>query len=364
MKVAVVGAGIMGLAAAWALRRRGHDVTVFDQGPVPNPAGASFDQHRLIRHPYGAQVGYMKMVSDAYLAWDALWDDLGESFYVPTGTLVLDTTQEGWAAESAEALEAFGIAFERIEPRDLERVFPLLDGRGVASAFFVSTGGVLLASRIVEALVHHVVGRGVRIEPETRVVALEAEAGRLALDGGRSAAADAVVVAAGAWAPRLLPALAERVTPSRQVVAYVEPPPDRAAAWTEAPMILDIDAGFYLVPPVAGTGLKIGDHSFTRAGNPDDERVAREAEARVVFGLCRGRLRDYERYRLASAKVCFYTVESNERFVVERTGRTWVVSACSGHGFKFGAVLGQRVAAAIDEDDDPETLARWAAGRP
>ena len=49
MKVTVVGAGIMGLSAAWALSRRGHDVTVLDQGPVPNPRGASVDQHRLIR---------------------------------------------------------------------------------------------------------------------------------------------------------------------------------------------------------------------------------------------------------------------------------------------------------------------------
>jgi glycine/D-amino acid oxidase-like deaminating enzyme len=35
--VVVVGGGIMGLASAWALRRRGHDVALYEQGPLPKP---------------------------------------------------------------------------------------------------------------------------------------------------------------------------------------------------------------------------------------------------------------------------------------------------------------------------------------
>ena len=36
--------------------------------------------------------------------------------------------------------------------------------------------------------------------------------------------ADVVVVAAGAWLPKLMPSYAGRVTPSRQVVAYLDLP--------------------------------------------------------------------------------------------------------------------------------------------
>ena len=43
MRVIVVGGGIMGLACAWALRRRGHDVALYEQGPLPNPHAASCD---------------------------------------------------------------------------------------------------------------------------------------------------------------------------------------------------------------------------------------------------------------------------------------------------------------------------------
>ena len=49
MRVIVVGAGIVGLSAAWALRKAGHEPLLLDQGPIPNPIASSNDHHRLIR---------------------------------------------------------------------------------------------------------------------------------------------------------------------------------------------------------------------------------------------------------------------------------------------------------------------------
>ena len=73
MKAIIVGGGIMGLATAWALARDGHEVELFEQGPLPNPLASSMDEHRLIRHPYGDHRGYARMIDDAYAAWDLLW---------------------------------------------------------------------------------------------------------------------------------------------------------------------------------------------------------------------------------------------------------------------------------------------------
>ena len=63
LKIIIIGGGIMGLCSAWALRRAGHQVALYEQGPIPNPLGSSFDQHRLIRYTYGAMTGYARMVA-------------------------------------------------------------------------------------------------------------------------------------------------------------------------------------------------------------------------------------------------------------------------------------------------------------
>ena len=355
----------MGLSAAWGLSRLGHQVTVFEQGPVPNPRGASVDRHRLIRYPYGAALGYTRMVADGYRAWDQLWSDLGERHYVATGSLALCVGDTRWVEASAEALQAQGLRVEWLPSERLAERFPLLMADGVSAAFHSDTGGVLLADRIVAALARHLAARGVGVVPQAPVLGLDPDSATIRLSD-RSVAADVVVVAAGAWAGRLVPGLSARVRPSRQIVVYLQPPPDRAAAWAAHPLVLDIGegAGFYLVPPVAGTGLKVGDHRFTLAGDPDDPRDATREEADAVYSTCRDRLADFDRYRLASARVCYYAVEPEERFVLEPVGRAWVMSACSGHAFKFGPVLGQRLADAIDGRMDAWHLSHWAAGEP
>ena len=90
MRVLVVGAGIMGLSTAWGLTRAGHDVEIFEQGPIPNPLGSSVDQHRVIREAYGAMIGYSRMALAAYGAWETMWDDLGERLYVETGVRAME----------------------------------------------------------------------------------------------------------------------------------------------------------------------------------------------------------------------------------------------------------------------------------
>jgi glycine/D-amino acid oxidase-like deaminating enzyme len=366
MKITVIGAGIMGLSAAWALARAGHEVEVVEQNAVPNPLGSSVDQHRLIRHPYGADRGYTRMIGPAYAAWDALWADLGEKHYAPTGTLVLEAGATSWGEASAASLEAEQIPFRRLSAEEVARQFPLVDARNVRFAAHLESGGTLFADRIVAALARWLGRRAnVRLATQTRVREIDAERARAHLADGRTIGADALIVAAGPWAPRLVPGLAARVTPSRQVVVYIAPPDEIASAWTRHPMILDIDpaAGFYLVPPRGGTGLKVGNHGFTLAGDPDRDREAGEEEARAIMALCAQRIRDFGRYRLAEAKTCFYDVEPQERFIVEPLGpATWIMSGFSGHGFKFGPAIGLRLAAVVGGAGDARSLAGWASG--
>ncbi len=159
----VLGAGIMGLSAAWGLARQGYAVRIVEQDEVPNPRGASVDHHRLIRHAYGAQAGYMRMIDPAYAAWDMLWRDLGEVLHIRTGVLAVSGSAAGWLGESRAALAADGRAFEELSPADVPARFPMLTEAGIGAAFLMAPGGVLLAERIVAGLARHLAARGVPI---------------------------------------------------------------------------------------------------------------------------------------------------------------------------------------------------------
>lgn len=362
----VLGGGIVGLCSACALERDGWAVALVDAAPLPNPRGASVDQHRLIRHAYGASAHYTRMVDAAHHAWDSLFDALGANFYHPTGTLALADAASvaGWLADTRAVQRAQDRPADDLSPAELGARFPVLDPAGLAEALLLPTGGVLLAERIVAALARHLAARGVRMH-QARAAAADPDRARLVLEDGRALDADLLVLAAGPWTARLLPVLAPRAVPSRQVVVYLEPPSGLRESWARMPMLLDLAerGGFYAVPPVADTALKVGDHRFSLRGDPEDSREVTAAETEEMLALARPRLRDAASYRVLGARACFYDVAPDEKIVLEPLGdRALAVCGTSGHGFKFGAVLGQAVARAAADPTARQALSAWAAG--
>lgn len=58
------------------------------------------------------------------------------------------------------------------------------------------------------------------------------------------------------------------------------------------------------------------------------------------------------------------TVTKDEGFLVHPTGDAgWVISACSGHGFELGTLIGDGVAAAIAGERPAAEVADWDTGR-
>lgn len=366
LETVIVGGGIAGLCTAWALAEQGQAVTLIEQGALPNPLAASVDQHRLIRYPYAEAVGYCRMIAEAYEAWEKLWMALGETHYVETGTLALSCNAGDWTDVSRRSLEQTGIAYGWLAPEELAQRYPFLRLDGVRWGLYVERGGTLLAERIVASLVRYLPQRGVELRSNTPVQQIDVAARQVILQSGECLSADRLVIAAGAWLGKLLPQYAPQVTPFRQVVAYVEPPAQFAQDWAVAPGILDTggDKEGYVVPPAAGTQLKFGAGAYIRSGDPDRERQTDATEGQQVLDLFQSRLVDFQHYRCLGAKTCYYSKTADSKFIVEEIGdRVWVVSGCSGHGFKFGSAIGLRLAETIAGSRSSATLSAWAAGK-
>jgi sarcosine oxidase len=362
MNVIVVGAGIAGLCTAWSLVKAGHNVTILEQAAtIPNPLSASGDHHRIIRRAYRAASGYAELITEAYAAWNELWADLAESHLDARGFLCISRSPGDESEEYCAGLRAGGFPFEMHAPEAAVERWPFLEPGSFRYACFSPEGGALHSRKIAAALAGRLRERGANIYTGSKVVSARADEGRLELESGEHLAGDRIVVAAGAWVLKLFPEFASELRTYRTAVAYADPPDDLGAAWRSAPVILDVGGRTdgYVIPPSGGAGLKFGSGLHRMETSDADwnrDPVEGEGEAiRDLFGPPIARIGEY---RITGVVTCAYTFTRDERFWADRQGRCLIVSACSGHGYKFGAAVGRRVAAAV-VDGDLAGLQRW-----
>ncbi|WGF87455.1 NAD(P)/FAD-dependent oxidoreductase [Marinivivus vitaminiproducens] len=363
-RIVIIGAGIVGLSVARAAFLRGHEVHVLEQGPVPNPRSASFDRHRMIRPHYGRALGYARMVTPAFAAWDRLWQDLGACHFEDTGGLAIGLQPGDYARQTVEAFEALGIPHDVLDAAAVLRLCPHLRLPDDAWGVLAHPAGPLFADRIVADLAAWLEGQGAVIEPETRVARIDVVQGWAERADGSRVSGDALVIAAGAWLPELMPETHGGRPVHRQALCYVEPPSRFAQSWRDGPAIVAIgDGGGYTLPDRRGAGLKFGYGGHRRRGRPGDGFAFDfEAESTAILRPFAPFLQDAEAYRPVRMDVWYYVIDETRRFRIEADRRAVVVTNCDGQMFKFGPLLGERIMAMIDGKESSASLARWAAG--
>ncbi len=362
-KIVIVGGGIVGLSTARAAIRRGHAVTLVEQGTLPHRQGASYDQHRMIRMHYGAHEGYMRMVGQAFAAWDRVWDDLGARHFADVGGLAVSLAPGDYTDVTRDAFRRGGVDHAVLDAAEIERLCPHLTVPDHAWGLLAHPGGALYADRIVDGLVAHLAASGADLRPETSVTAVDAAAGRVTLASGITVEGDLVVVAAGAWLPELLPDEFGRQPTFRQALCYVEAPERFRAGWGTAPAIVIIgDCGIYTLPSSDGTGLKFGNGPHRRAQRPSEGFGAELAEADGIIAAFSPYLREAADYRPLRMQVGYYTMDPSRRFRFTKEGRRVVVTNCDGQMFKFGPLVGEELMASFDGERSFDDLAHWAAG--
>ena len=362
----IVGAGITGLATAHSLVRRGHAVTILDRGPIPNPRASSFDRHRLIRPHYPDAPVYARRIGEAFDAWDALWVDLGSSHYVETGVISVSLEEGDWTARARTIMDETGEPYEVLDPAAFAARFPQFAIPDMAYALYTPRGGALLADEILRGYVGLLRAAGATLVEHADVTKVDPAAGRVTCRDGRVFQGDAILVAPGVGAPELFAGLVDvPLVPRRSVLAYVQPSPATAAAWATSPSWVDLGGvqEFWGIPPMRDIPLKLGLGPGPQEGDPDGDRNVRPEEIRALLDAYRTRVKDIDGFTLVEGHANWWTLAPDERFVFTREDKVFLLSACSGHGFKFGALTGEDVARAMTGEEEERAVAARLSGR-
>ena len=318
--IAVVGAGVNGLATAWALRRGGHDVVVYEQFELGHTRGSSHGRTRIFRLAY-PEIEWVRFAQEALVGWRELEQESGEELLLLNG--MLEFSARASSAPGRHSRSATPNASCSAGRRQQAR-FGVSPGEG-SFVLFQPDAGVVYSDRALTAF-----ARGLDVREHHRVESLDDVEEKV------------VVVTAGPWARRLLEphGIDLPVVETRETIAYFRLEGRVPSVVAE---VVTKGHGFYsLSDPVYG--LKVGSHMRGKPADPDEVVGADPALVEEIAEWTR------ERFPLADPEPidpqsCFYTTTDDERFLLERQGRIVVGSACSGHGFKFGPAVGNRLAA-------------------
>lgn len=381
--VIVVGLGAMGAAILYQLARRGVRAIGIDRFAPPHDRGSSHGETRLTRQAIGEGAVYVPLALRSHAIWRELEEATGETLLLECGYLAIDDTggrapmhgKPRFVARTVEMARRFGIAHEELTPAEAMRRFPAFALKGSEDVYFEPGGGLIYAERCIAAQLGQARTLGARIFLDEPVTAIDHSRGGVRIETQRrSITGDRVVIAAGGWTPGLVGTPLARLAILRQTLHWFEPVDPAAFSASRFPTFtwahgMSAEDCFYGFPIAPGglPGVKLATEQFSHA-SPTPEAIDRHVSAAEDGAIYRrhvaGRLLGLRPTAIRN-EPCFYVNAADGDFVVDSlpdAPRVTIVSACSGHGFKHSAGLGDHLAGVLTGAETP--IADFALDRP
>ena len=355
--MAVVGAGIIGLACAWRAAQRGMSVLVVDrERPAAGASGVAAGMLAPVTEAEFGEEELLRLNLAAAEQWPAFAAELGELSAMPTGyrrsgALVVAADRDD--AEELRRLHSFqrslGLDAEWLSGRECRRLEPALSPRvpgGVHAPHDHQVDPQAVTAALAVALEH----AGGELLAGVEVTTLGTR--EVGFADGSSVAADKIVLAAGCWSSRLAPEL--RVRPVKgqllrlrsraRAAAPVAPIASRIVR-TPRCYVLDRGDGRVVI------GATMEEQGFDTAVTADGVYRLLEAAWEV--------LPDVGELELAGALAGLRPGTPDNRPIVGRGERDDLVCATGHHrnGILLAPVTADEVAAVLAGEERSELLA-------
>lgn len=337
----VIGSGIVGLStaveAAYHIPSR---VACIDAHGVANPLGASGDGLRLFRLSYFEHSSYVPLLREAIEAWRSLDEDL----YVPVGGLYAGPADSVLVTGSLESALEHEIQYEILTSAQVRSRYPQFDLPNEFVGFLEADGGYIRAAKATRAMAAKAERLGVQVIVD-QAFSISPIGHRWEVSTANGLYfCDRLIVAAGAATVDLVPSLRRYLDREPHLVAWFDSPD-----WKDLPgfgIMNEEEEMLYGFPAVDDVpGVKVGGHHrFSSESLSQQERGLCELTQRFLPTLSKS---------VCHRRTCDYDSSPDGHFIIgELEPGLTVACGFSGHGFKFGSIIGRVILDSTVEFED------------
>lgn len=350
---AVIGFGAMGASALYFLARSGGKVVGVDKYSPPHHHGASHGGYKVTREAVAEGPAYLHFVQRSNELLRDLERRHNAHLMQRNGTLIIGsdaaTSSSSFLRDTIRIAQANDIEHLVFSSKDLKRLYPQLIGVGSGDAgYFEPNAGFIRPEPLLSLQIALARQAGAEILPNTTVNRITPVAGGVEIeaDGLRIRARHAVI-AAGRWTDQLLGGQFGNLLSVTQQRTFTFKALDTASYQPNRfPTLMwfreSVGGECATVFPLEGSrdGVK-----FFVADTEVDPRIGMSGDRfyqhhiQPFFGGISSELQHSE--------TCFYTSTPDHGFLLDwhpDIPGLFLVSACSGHGFKHALGIGETVA--------------------
>jgi sarcosine oxidase len=374
--VIVVGLGAYGASALYQLSKRGAQVLGIDRFAPPHDRGSSHGETRITRLSNGESPHYTRLVRRSHEIWRELERETGAELLNQCGGLVISGAGAGsvhvadFFAKTVRNAEANGVAHERLDAAQIRARFPQFAAAEPEMGYYEPEAGYVRPETCIGVQLGLAEKKyGAQIRRNTEVLGFAERPDRVAVEtAAETFRAQQLIVAAGGWMPQLPGGeFRDLLKVYRQQLYWFADDAEAHRPGRFPVFIWETGAkkeGIYGFPDIGG-GVKIATEQYDDEAAPAEPTAAQRQE---IDALVRRHLPGVS-WRCLRTAACSYTVTPDREFIIDHASpRVIVVSACSGHGFKHSAALGEGLADMAQGrapwiDMTPFRLSRFAAAR-
>lgn len=350
-EVIVLGLGGVGSAALERLAQRGVRALGIDRFAPPHHRGSSHGRTRIIRQAYLEHPNYVPLLLRAYELWRELEQRSSRRLLEVTGLLQVGPADGDVVRGVVASAERWNLPIERLSAKEIECHFPGFCVERGHCGVLESTAGCLRVEQCVETMLQQARLHGAECRINEVVESWQADAHGVTVhtDAG-TYRAERLVIAAGAWAGRVLASLGLPLRVLRKGQFWFRAVAGQYSAAAGCPAFLfETPHGIYYgLPALDGPEVKVAEHS---GGRPMDDPLALDhavdAEELARVQSFAATALPHLSGELTHHEGCLYTLTPDEHFIVDRHpehDRVVLAAGLSGHGFKFAPVLGEALA--------------------